>query len=122
MLELKTCCGACRFEGFGWHYRPCPRMTGLTDMICEKTVNFCPDCGAHLLPNGEIERRGETVGEAWLTTNADGWPGIYADEPQYDGEEWWPGPRVSRPTPPMNPPAPGEKFRVLLVRAEEKPT
>ena len=29
-------------------------------------ASFCLDCGAHLLPNGEVEPRGEVVGEGIL--------------------------------------------------------
>ena len=37
-----------------------------------QTLNFCPECGAHLLPNGDFEPRGKVVGEAWVVFHEDG--------------------------------------------------
>ena len=64
----KTCCGACiAYVGGAWFYHLVPKFPGGQRAIFK--VNFCPECGAYLPPNGDKpERRGEVVGEAVLVT------------------------------------------------------
>ena len=63
--EPNTCCGAtvCYVDG-SWFYHLLPKFPGGQRAIFK--VNFCPECGVHFLPNGEVEPRGEVVGRATL--------------------------------------------------------
>jgi len=60
--KSKTCCGACQYQNYStpgeWWWEGCKYESHV--------VTFCPVCGAHLLPGGEFEPRGEVVGRATL--------------------------------------------------------
>jgi len=70
MPEPKTCpCRACCYQKHPtwseWWWEGCKQESHV--------VTFCPICGAHLLPNGEVEPRGEVVGEAVLLHEPGTW-------------------------------------------------
>lgn len=66
MLEPNTCCGAPDY------HHPEDNRPGYWTWGC-LVVNFCPACGARLLPNGEIERRGEGLQEELREAASDYW-------------------------------------------------
>ncbi len=107
MSELKTCpCGHSKYGAQGF-----PNRWRWQDPIDAYAIaaNFCLDCGAHLLPNGDIERRGKVVGEATLRSPR--------NPKRYPAQEYTERkPMIGKIVIKM---MPGEKSCVLLVRAEE---
>ena len=71
MSEPKTClCGAMTWQQDDKEWWPTNAEIDLY-LVAEADSLFCPRCGARLLPNGEVEPRGEVVGEAWAWINDD---------------------------------------------------
>ncbi len=105
MPDEPPCCGASIYHPASGGRRPSPSYWYWQPSDAEEIYLgadcYCPSCGAHLLPGGGIERRGEVVGEAELCLDAFG--GVIGLNYKMATSPGW-----------------ADKWRVLLVRAEER--